>query len=119
MYAFKKNITLTIYTLQHSPMKQFPPVKNQNKVFTAISTPHITNSRATHTHKLLSSKTLDVTAYQDNTNCSFGGYNNTYDNQSRLFYEQLKTKCISRKCFDVTCKKNKFEYINYAEANEN
>lgn len=34
-----------------------------------------------------------------------------YDNQLRIFNEQLKTKCISRKCFDVTCKKNKFKYI--------
>lgn len=33
-----------------------------------------------HSHKLLSSKTYDVTAYQDNTNCSFGGNSNTYDN---------------------------------------
>lgn len=85
MYALE-NITLRIYTIKDSQMKKFPP--REKSVQSFHSQEHTSHYKFKGpTHKLLSFQIYDVTAYKDNTNCSFSGYSITYDNQLRIFYE--------------------------------
>lgn len=58
-------------------------MKNRYKICIVMSQPQTKNSRAPHT-KMLSSKTDDITAYKDKTNCSIGSNIN----------ERLNTICM-------------------------
>lgn len=75
-------------------------MKNRYKICIVMSQPQTKNSRAPHT-KMLSSKTDDITAYKDKTNCSIGSNINERLNTICMWSKILSWNSTQFRCIHI------------------